>query len=215
MDHGLARFGSQYIAAIYWLASLRKGLPVPLRPKTLELAILGRLMQGPCHGYVLRKHLVAVVGALHSVSYGSLYPALRRLTERGLICDCGAGLARFVGGRSRRVYHITELGQERLMQELAEADSASWADDDFGVRFSLLGSTAATTRIDILRGRREHSETRLTNLLASVQADFDRYTTELVRHAGEMIARELEWLDQLIAAEEAADHGAAIIKENK
>ena len=101
------------------------------------------------------------------------------------------------------------------MQELAEADSASWADDDFGVRFSLLGSTAATTRIDILRGRREHSETRLTNLLASVQADFDRYTTELVRHAGEMIARELEWLDQLIAAEEAADHGAAIIKENK
>ena len=30
-----------------------------------------------------------------------------------------------------------------------------------------------------------------------------------------MIARELEWLDQLIAAEEAADHGAAIIKENK
>ena len=183
---------------------------MPLRPKTLELAILGRLMQGPCHGYVLRKHLVAVVGALHSVSYGSLYPALRRLTERGLICDCGAGLARFVGGRSRRVYHITELGQE-----LAEADSASWADDDFGVRFSLLGSTAATTRIDILRGRREHSETRLTNLLASVQADFDRYTTELLRHSGEMIARELEWLDQLIAAEEAADHGAAIIKENK
>ena len=45
----------QYIAAIYWLASLRKGLLVPLRPKTLELAILGRLMQGPCHGYVLRK----------------------------------------------------------------------------------------------------------------------------------------------------------------
>ena len=107
---------------------------VPLRPKTLELAILGRLMQGPCHGYVLRKHLVAVVGALHSVSYGSLYPALRRLTERGLICDCGAGLARFVGGRSRRVYHITELGQDYFHYDAA---LHSLSGERSGVRYRL------------------------------------------------------------------------------
>jgi len=188
---------------------------VPLRPQTLELAILGRLVQGPCHGYVLRKHVIAVVGARHSISYGSLYPALRRLTERGSICDCGAGLARFVAGRSRRVYHITEAGQGYLMQELADTDSANCADDDFGVRFSLLGSAEAATRIGILQGRREHSLARLTKLRTSVPADFDRYTTELVRYAGEMISRELEWLDHLIAVEEAADHGVVMIKENK
>ena len=101
-----------------------------LRPQTLELAILGRLMQGPLHGYYLRKYLTSVLGALHSISYGSLYPALRRLTERGLICDCGAGIARLVGGRSRRVYHITPQGEEYLVRQLSVPDSAAWTDDD-------------------------------------------------------------------------------------
>ncbi len=186
-----------------------------LRPQTLELAILGRLMQGPLHGYYLRKYLTSVLGALHSISYGSLYPALRRLTERGLICDCGAGIARLVGGRSRRVYHITPQGEEYLVRQLSVPDSAAWTDDDFGVRFSLLGATQPQARLGILAGRRAHIQARLLALRDSVQADFDRYTTELVRHASETIIRELEWLDQLIAAEEAADSGVKVIKENR
>ncbi len=186
-----------------------------LRPQTLELAILGRLMQGPGHGYVLRKYLIAVLGAGHSVSYGSLYPALRRLTERGLICDCGAGLARLVGGRSRRIYHITQAGEEHLVQRLADTDAGTLGDDDFGVHFSLLGSARPETRLGVLSGRRVHSEARLAVLRDVVQSDFDGYTKELVRYATEVITRELEWLDRLIAVEEAADTGAILIKENR
>lgn len=186
-----------------------------LRPQTLELAILGRLMQGPSHGYVLRKYLIAVLGAGHSISYGSLYPALRRLTENGLVCDCGAGLARLVSGRSRRIYHITAAGEQHLVQRLSDADVSAWGDDDFGVRFSLLGAARPETRLGVLTGRRAHTEGRLAVLRDAVQADFDSYTKELVRYATEVITRELEWLDRLIAAEEAADTGAILIKENR
>ena len=51
----------------------------------LELAILGLLKEQPLHGYELKKRLGDTLGFLWGVSYGSLYPALRRLERAGAI----------------------------------------------------------------------------------------------------------------------------------
>ena len=51
----------------------------------LEFAILGLLHQSPMHGYELRKQLAEVLGGMRSISYGSLYPALKRMRTAGLI----------------------------------------------------------------------------------------------------------------------------------
>ena len=51
----------------------------------LELAILGLLKEQPLHGYELKKRLCETLGFLWGVSYGSLYPALRRLERAGAI----------------------------------------------------------------------------------------------------------------------------------
>src|SRR4051812_44717571 len=51
----------------------------------LELAILGLLHQHPMHGYELRKQLAQLLGGLRSISYGSLYPALKRLHAAGYV----------------------------------------------------------------------------------------------------------------------------------
>src|SRR6266508_5264587 len=48
--------------------------------RVLELAILGLLHESPMHGYELRKQLTTKLGAFRAaISYGSLYPTLRRL----------------------------------------------------------------------------------------------------------------------------------------
>lgn len=49
----------------------------------LELAILGLLIESPMHGYELRKRLTGLLGAFRAFSYGSLYPALRRMQADG------------------------------------------------------------------------------------------------------------------------------------
>src|SRR3954470_22661699 len=49
----------------------------------LEFAILGLLQQSPMHGYELRKELAQILGGLRSISFGSLYPALKRLHAAG------------------------------------------------------------------------------------------------------------------------------------
>ena len=52
----------------------------------LELAILGLLQESPMHGYELRKELATKLGTIRAaISYGTLYPTLKRLQTAGWI----------------------------------------------------------------------------------------------------------------------------------
>ncbi|CPZ97073.1 Putative transcriptional regulator%2C PadR family [Mycobacteroides abscessus] len=86
----------------------------------LELAILGLLLESPMHGYELRKRLTGLLGAFRAFSYGSLYPALRRMQADGLIEeDAAPGInsAATMLRRGKRVYQLTTAGRP---------GSASW-----------------------------------------------------------------------------------------
>ena len=56
----------------------------------LELAVLGLLADQPLHGYELKKRLSETLGPLWGISFGSLYPALRRLERAGAIDETEA-----------------------------------------------------------------------------------------------------------------------------
>ncbi|HLS49863.1 MAG TPA: PadR family transcriptional regulator [Actinomycetaceae bacterium] len=176
------------------------------RGEVLQLAILGQLQREPMHGYRLRKRLNSQLGTFRTLSYGSLYPALRRLTEAGLIRELStAELPHALSGRRGRIiYEITDAGRERLTATLSTASSASWEDDAFDVRFSLFSATDATTRLKILEGRRARMTERLEMLRASAsdaRERMDAYTAELARHGQAQMEREVEWLETLIDTE--------------
>src|SRR5690606_15413137 len=123
----------------------------------LTLAILGMLSEQPLHGYQLRKQLGSELGPFRALSYGSLYPCLKRMVASDLIAtdgpeadDAHSGSAR----RSRIAYRLTKAGKERLAGELASAGASSWDDDAFDVRFSMFTRTDSDTRLRILEGRR-------------------------------------------------------------
>ena len=63
------------------------------RSHMLELAVLGLLKEQPLHGYELKKRLGDTLGFLWGVSYGSLYPALRRLEKAEAIESVSAATA--------------------------------------------------------------------------------------------------------------------------
>src|SRR3954465_11341064 len=87
----------------------------------LELAILGILHESPMHGYELRKQLTTKLGAFRAaISYGSLYPTLRRLQASHLISESepepGSALTEseippMTSRRGRVVYKITAEGK--------------------------------------------------------------------------------------------------------
>jgi DNA-binding PadR family transcriptional regulator len=171
----------------------------------LELAILGLLREAPVHGYELRKQLGLRLGGFRAFSYGSLYPALRRLTGAGLIVEepeeepSGAR-----SRRSRRVYRITAEGKERFAELLSESGPQAWDDDGFGVHLAFFSRTPAEVRMRILEGRRRAVEERregIRSALAKAGEQIDRYTRELHQLGLDTSEREVRWLNELIAEE--------------
>jgi DNA-binding PadR family transcriptional regulator len=180
---------------------------------TLELAVLGLLHESPMHGYELRKQLNIVLGWGRVLSYGSLYPALKRMLKAGWIAEqapastgttgSGAGVSR----RQRIVYELTDAGDARFNELMGQAGPSAWEDDSFDVRFAFFSRTDMEIRLRILEGRRTRLEERLARVqsqLARTQKEMDRYATELQRHGVESVEREVRWLSDLIAAERTA-----------
>lgn len=60
------------------------------QPGMLELPVLGLLKERDMHGYELRKQLGAMLGPFWQVSWGSLYPTLRRLAKAGAVSKLDA-----------------------------------------------------------------------------------------------------------------------------
>lgn len=179
----------------------------------LTLAILGMLSEQPLHGYQLRKQLGSELGVFRALSYGSLYPALKRMVTGGLIAadaDNTDNTHTASSRRSRIAYRLTDDGKTRLADELASAGASSWDDDAFDVRFSMFNKTDSATRLRILEGRRSRLAERLEEVSDGMQQRRERndaYTTELQRHGLERVEREVQWLDQLIETERSAPGG--------
>ena len=106
----------------------------------LELAILGLLIESPMHGYELRKRLTGLLGAFRAFSYGSLYPALRRMQADGLIAENAAPAGTPVR-RARRVYQLTEAGRHRFGELVADTGPHNYTDDGFGVHLAFFNRT--------------------------------------------------------------------------
>lgn len=178
----------------------------------LEFAVLGLLHEAPMHGYELRKRLTGLLGSFRAFSYGSLYPTLKRLQKAGLIVEEDAAEATLGDlrgkrvARRKRVYKLTAEGKERFADLLADAGPQTWEDDGFGVHLAFFSRTPADVRIRILEGRRRKVEERREDQRSAMSRtgdQIDRYTLELHRMGLETSEREVRWLNELIASEQA------------
>ena len=186
------------------------------RSALLELAILGLLHESPLHGYELRKRLNASLGAFRALSYGTLYPCLRELVDRGWIAENSAAtsqpgaLTDAAGAGSRRariVYELTADGKGQFQSMLAQTGPAAWEDDTFNVHFAFFSRTEADVRLRILEGRRSRLEERLDSIRSAAaqrRERLDLYTAELQRHGLESAEREIRWVSELIATERSS-----------
>jgi PadR family transcriptional regulator len=85
---------------------------------TLDLLILKIVALGPLHGYGIAQRLQQVSRDVVQVLQGSLYPALHRLENRGLLT---AEWTETQTGRDAKFYRLTRKGKAQL-----EIETASW-----------------------------------------------------------------------------------------
>jgi DNA-binding PadR family transcriptional regulator len=166
----------------------------------LELAILGLLKESSMHGYQLKKRLSDTLGSFWQVSYGSLYPGLKRLQREEAVEMI---FPRDQVGRRKNVYRITEKG-EALFAELLERAGQEANDDGFQVRFAFFQYLKPETRIRLLERRRTYLEGKGSTMRQSLQhyrEAIDSYTLSLMNHQLAATETDIRWLDELILAE--------------
>ncbi len=159
----------------------------------IDLAILGLLRKQPRHGYELKARLLEL--GFSRVSFGTLYPALRRLEKRGFIA------AMRQSGR-RKAYRLTDSGREEFARILDSSDDEE--DRRFNMRLAFFQYLEPAARLRTLKRRRNQLVARLKTAQTALQrstaeGNDDHYTAALLRHNIETTEADINWLDQLIA----------------
>ncbi len=98
----------------------RPGFTADVPPAVVELLVLKTLeLGGAMNAYGIALFIQATSEAVLSIESTTLYRALNRLTNEGLICAEGT--------RGARSYRITSLGREALPHAVTEFERASAA----------------------------------------------------------------------------------------
>ena len=84
----------------------------------LELLVMKILRRGPNHGFAVSSYIQQTSDEILRVEAGSLYPALHRMTEAGLL---KAEWRISEAGRRARFYELTAKGRRKL-----ETDEKRW-----------------------------------------------------------------------------------------
>ena len=105
--------------------------PNALLHGALDALILRALSSGPRHGYAVARWLEETSQDALKIEEGSLYPALYRLEERGLL-EAEWGVSEL--GRRAKFYRLTGEGREQLAHRTRE-----WVSFAEGVSRVLVG----------------------------------------------------------------------------
>lgn len=187
----------------------------------LELAVLGLLKERAMHGYELRKQLGTMLGPFWQVSWGSLYPALRRLAKSGAVekdeqtvvkrpakrtltktkaKTRTAKSAALPSGRRKTVYKITPEGNA-MFTEMLEETAAAVDAEHFTLKLAFFRYLPPETRLTLLERRRAYLTEKLAQFKANMREykeRVDTYTLSLHNHGIAATQSDIDWIDELI-----------------
>jgi DNA-binding PadR family transcriptional regulator len=197
----------------------------------VELPVLGLLKERDLHGYELRKQLGAMLGPFWQVSWGSLYPTLRRLAKAGAVEKLETEVPRrsttraaskrtrslrvktsdrpTSTGRRKNVYRITPKGEQMFTAMLEETAAAVDA-EHFTLKLAFFRYLQPETRLALLERRRAYLVDKLAEFkknLRDYKERIDSYTLSLQNHGMAATESDIAWIDELITAERAPNPG--------
>lgn len=136
---------------------------------------LGVLTMGDASGYEIKKKFEDRLALVFHASYGSIYPALNKLTEEGLVsCREESQEKR----PDKKVYSITSAGRYLFLDEIVKPVSADRVRSDFLATLifaRLLPAAAVSKLIDERIADRAEKIARMRENCAGKATDTDRF----------------------------------------
>jgi len=186
----------------------------------IDLAVLGLLKEQSMHGYQLRRQLTAKLGPFWQVSWGSLYPTLRRLARSGAVEKVTQSRPAARGsGHSRNVFKITGQG-EKMFSALLEETAVQPDQEQFTLKLAFFKYLQPEKRVLLLERRRAYLQEKLAQFKENLRLYRERndsYSLSLQNHGMAVVEDEIEWIEGLITDEKgalpAADGGASAARD--
>ncbi len=174
-----------------------------------RLVILGFLREGSLYGYEIKQLIEDRMGEWTSIAFGSIYFALGKLAEEGLIEKTATEKE---GGRpSRSIYQITSDGRaefQRLLRNTWNDMKRQYYPFDIGVFF--MDSLPANEIKAYLQSRVEWLETGIQYLTAHQTEQTARNIppriSAIMDHSMVHLKAELSWIQDLLVKVEAGEH---------
>lgn len=185
-----------------------------MRENKTKYAVLGLLSRRPQSGYDIRKQYEGSAGNFWSESYGQIYPILKQLEAEGMATH---SVDRNEGRPDRKVYEITETGQEALREWLALPAEA------FRYRVEVLlkvmhgvkvGPDMTIEHIERFKGEHEALLQRYAGIAEQLEEEYrgspNLEYSLLTVSCGEHVSRAfIEWCDEAIARLRALEPAGA------
>jgi DNA-binding PadR family transcriptional regulator len=160
-----------------------------------DLILLAMLLEGPQHGYALKKKVGLVTG--HGEMHNNLvYPLLKRFVQQGWVHRRSADGQR---GQTRELYALTTKGKQELVRNLSDfGEKAAAFREAFRFRVSLFPLLDPAMQATILDRREEWLTKRHENLLRIEEATGPRgWSAEVVDFTKAEILAERKWIARL------------------
>jgi len=170
-----------------------------------ELFILSKLLHRPMHGYLIQAILNAAVGPFRRVSWGTLYPLMKKLEKAGFIAAVDEAED---DPRGRKRYRTTQAGRKRFFELIgARGEYDADSPDLFSLRVGCFGHLDLDARLSVLKDYRNY----LGQVLAHAQAMTSRVESEsslpseerrfallAIEHKKAVTESEFRWIDSLL-----------------
>jgi PadR family transcriptional regulator, regulatory protein AphA len=166
---------------------------------SLKFALLGLLADSPRYGYEIKRRFEAGLGNVWSLSYGQLYPTLRRLSELGWVTkktEPGKKAA------DKNTYSITEKGRKKLDEWLLKPLRSTYkVKDEFTLRFQFFSKLSAGAVHDYLKVQQEKTVLQrhsFQRTLDSLRDEIDYFLRAIIRKGIIHLDAENQWLEEVI-----------------
>ena len=173
-----------------------------------QYVILGLLKERPMHGYEIKQRFEHISGLFWKVSYGSLYPALRKLSEEGYIVQQQA----HEDNVGRKVFHLTEAGGDALLSWLREAGSNVGVNrnnrNEFMLRLTFFTYVPKTEAESLICTRLKSVNCKLDELAIKIteirqrNEQGDYYKLAMLEYIVRTVRTEKAWLEDILAGKE-------------
>jgi PadR family transcriptional regulator AphA len=155
--------------------------------------ILGMLSWRPMSGYEIKSLVDKSTRFFWAVSYGQIYPELRRLSAAGLI----EGKADPQGGRRRNVYRLTPAGRRELEAWLAVDAEAFELRDEGLLKLFFAEAGGVPGALKALESKRREHERVLAHLEeVEATARPDGFAYEVLRYGIECNRWQADWCER-------------------